>query len=60
VVNAAMRLGNSDRVAAARVLDAYVTDDAMREQAKRNLQRPSFSVSYDFANGPSAVFFGPR
>ncbi len=53
VVNASMRLRGGDRAAAARFLDKYVTDDQLREQAKRNLEivQPNVNVIYDFNNG---------
>ena len=47
-VNAAMRLGSRDRLAAARFLDTHVTDERLREQAKRNLDRL-----------PPGIVFGP-
>ena len=51
VVNASMRLRGGDRAAAVRFLDKYVTDERLREQAKRNLEIVQPNVMYDFNNG---------
>jgi hypothetical protein len=51
VVNASMRLRGSDRAAATRFLDRYVTDERLREQAKRNLEIVQPNVMYEFNNG---------
>ena len=51
VVNASMRLRGSDRAAAGRLLDRYVTDERLREQAKRNLEIVQPNVIYDFNTG---------
>jgi hypothetical protein len=47
VVNTAMRLNTRDRAAAARLIDTYVTDESLREQAKRNLERISPRVLFN-------------
>jgi hypothetical protein len=50
VASAAMRLGNSDRAAAVRLLDSHVTDERLREQVKRNLERIQPGVMYDYSS----------
>ncbi len=53
IINLAMRLAGRDRAAATQLLDTYVTDENLREQAKRNLDRlPPGALRYNVNGVP--------
>jgi hypothetical protein len=51
-MNMGMQLGGRDRAAAERFFDTYLTNEAMREQAKRNLERMPPGVMYQRGMAP--------
>jgi hypothetical protein len=55
VVNMSMQLGTRDRAAAERLLDTHVTNEVVREQAIRNLERMPPRMMFDRGIGQSVI-----
>jgi hypothetical protein len=52
VTSIAMRLAGRDRAAAAQLVDTYITDENLREQVKRNLDRVPQGMVFDPFGAP--------